>query len=216
MTFQPKTRGFLSGVLLGVPITLIMLAVGGFIYLRYGNPPVATADPPFPYEERIVHIPLNARIDRQLSSPPFSPSVQDLDSGARIYLHQCAMCHGTPGHDSPLAKWMYPTIPQLWEKHKTGDVGVSGDDPGETYWKIANGIRLTGMPAFSRILSQTEMWQVTLLLKRADSIPLPVSAIFTRRVRPMLCAVQMELAPMKNRRKPSHFVGGDLLAPGNL
>jgi len=26
-------------------------------------------------------------------------------------------------------------------------VGVSDDEPGETYWKVANGIRLTGMPA---------------------------------------------------------------------
>ena len=178
MTSQAKTRDFLRGVLLGVPITLILLAVGGFIYLRYGNPPVATADPPFPYEARIVQIPLNARINRQLSSPPFTPSVQDLDSGARIYLQQCAVCHGTPDHDSPLAKWMYPTIPQLWEKHKNGVVGVSDDDPGVSYWKIANGIRLTGMPAFGHILGQTEMWQVTLLLKRADSIPPSVTAIF--------------------------------------
>ena len=37
-----------SGVLLGVPITLILLAVCGFIYLRYGNPPVATAEPTSP------------------------------------------------------------------------------------------------------------------------------------------------------------------------
>ena len=171
---------FLSGVLLGVPITLILLAAGGFIYLKYGNPPVAIADPPFPYEAQIVHIPLNARIDRQPSSPPFSASVQDLDTGARIYLRQCAVCHGTPGHDSPLAKSMYPTVPQLWKKHKNGVVGVSDDTPGETYWKIANGIRLTGMPAFSHILSQTEMWQTALLLKRADSVPPSVDAILSQ------------------------------------
>jgi hypothetical protein len=74
---------------------------------------------------------------------------------------------------------MYPAIPQLWVKHKNNVVGVSDDDPGETYWKVANGIRLTGMPAFSHILSQTEMWQVTLLLKRADSIPPSVEAILS-------------------------------------
>jgi hypothetical protein len=77
------------------------------------------------------------------------------------------------------AKWMYPTIPQLWEKHKNGVVGVSDDDPGESYWKIANGIRLTGMPAFNHILSEKEMWQVAFLLKQADSIPPSVSAIFS-------------------------------------
>jgi mono/diheme cytochrome c family protein len=52
---------------------------------------------------------------------------------------------------------------------------VSDDEAGETYWKIANGIRLTGMPAFGKVLSDTEMWQVSLLLKNADKeMPDPV------------------------------------------
>jgi len=74
---------------------------------------------------------------------------------------------------------MYPTIPQSWEKHKNGVVGVSDDDPRESYWKIANGIRLTGMLSFNHILSEKEMWQVAFLLKQANSIPPSVSAIFS-------------------------------------
>jgi len=38
---------------------------------------------------------------------------------------------------------------------------VSDDEPGETYWKVANGIRLTGMPAYKNVLTDTQMWQVT-------------------------------------------------------
>jgi mono/diheme cytochrome c family protein len=52
-------------------------------------------------------------------------------------------------------------------------VGVSDDDPGETFWKVKNGIRLTGMPAFEHTLSNEDMWDVTLLLKAADQ---PMSA----------------------------------------
>jgi len=49
---------------------------------------------------------------------------------------------------------------------------------GETYWKVANGIRLTGMPAFGHTLSDTQMWQVSLLLKNADKeLPDPVTRI---------------------------------------
>jgi mono/diheme cytochrome c family protein len=45
---------------------------------------------------------------------------------------------------------------------------------------VANGIRLTGMPAFNHVLSDTEMWQVTLLLKNADQqLPDPVMKILT-------------------------------------
>jgi len=59
-------------------------------------------------------------------------------------------------------------------------VGVSDDEPGVTYWKVANGIRLTGMPSFDHVLSDTEMWQVTLLLKNADqALPDPVMSILT-------------------------------------
>jgi mono/diheme cytochrome c family protein len=67
---------------------------------------------------------------------------------------------------------MFPDAPQLWEPHGNGVVGVSDDPPGETCWKVANGIRLSGMPAFSQVLNQTEMWQVSQLLANADK-PLP-------------------------------------------
>jgi mono/diheme cytochrome c family protein len=74
---------------------------------------------------------------------------------------------------------MYPAAPQLWKKHTHGNVvGVSDDEAGETYWKVANGIRLTGMPAYSHVLTDTQMWQVSLLLKNADQqLPDPVIAI---------------------------------------
>ena len=73
---------------------------------------------------------------------------------------------------------MFPRAPQLWAKHKNGAVGVSDDPVGETYWKVKNGIRLTGMPAYDKALTDTQMWQVTLLLSRADK-PLPAEAAKT-------------------------------------
>jgi mono/diheme cytochrome c family protein len=142
---------------------------------------VATADKPFPFEKSIVSVPLNARIDREMKTAPFGISEDVYEGGARVYRADCAACHGTPGHDVPFAKYMYPGAPQLWKKHATGNVvGVSDDDAGETYWKVANGIRLTGMPAFNHVLTDTEMWQVTLLLKNADQqLPDPVVKILT-------------------------------------
>jgi mono/diheme cytochrome c family protein len=74
---------------------------------------------------------------------------------------------------------MFPDAPPLWEAHHHGAetmVGVSDDPPGETYWKVANGIRLTGMPAYNQVLTETQMWQVSLLLASADK-PLPPAAV---------------------------------------
>ena len=164
---------------LGIVFTLLALFLGAYVYFRYGNPPVATADAPFPFEKQIVRVPLNARIDKQLQQPPFGTSEQVFESGAKMYASSCASCHGVPGHDTAFAKYMYPTAPQLWRKHPHGNVvGVSDDEAGETYWKIANGIRLTGMPSFDHIYSTEQMWQIALLLKNADQqLPDPVVKI---------------------------------------
>jgi mono/diheme cytochrome c family protein len=179
-----KSKGSGGGfgkVLLGFVLAIAVVAGGAGVYLRWGKPPVATADKPFPYEKAIVSVPLNARINRELQTPPFGIDEDVYEGGARVYRAQCASCHGTPGHDVPFAKYMYPPPPQLWKKHAKGNVvGVSDDQPGETYWKVANGIRLTGMPAFDHVLPDTQMWQVTLLLKNADQqLPDPVVKILT-------------------------------------
>ena len=164
---------------LGFLFAFVVLFVGGWLYLHFGHPPVGSADPAFPMEAQVVHVPLGARIDREMQQPPFGISEDVYEAGAHVYKQQCAACHGTPGQDVAFAKWMYPRAPQLWKKHARNNViGVSDDEPGETFWKVKNGIRLTGMPAYAHVLSTDEMWDVTLLLKNADQqLPDPVLAI---------------------------------------
>ena len=162
-------KSFLLGLILG----LAALPVAAYVYFRTGHPPVAVADQPFPMERQLVRVPLDARIESEMPrTAPIQPTVANLEAGARIYRQQCAACHGFYGRPSSFAKYMYPQAPQLWEHHgRKSAVGVSDDPPGETYWKAANGIRLTGMPAFNKILNSTQIWQVTLLLSRADRLP---------------------------------------------
>jgi mono/diheme cytochrome c family protein len=164
----------LFGILLGV--ALVPAAV--FVWLYYGAVPVAVSDPPLPQERLLTHIPLDARIHRDMpQSAPFSPDEQTFIDGARIYREQCAACHGFHGKPSSFGAHMYPSAPALWEKHHNGQVvGVSDDPPGETHWKVANGIRLTGMPSYKDVLTDTQVWQVSLLLANADK-PLPPAAV---------------------------------------
>ena len=65
------------------------------------------------------------------------------------------------------------------ESHRTGASLKSGRESiqfGEIYWKIANGIKLTGMPAHTGALSETEMWKVSLLLANAYQLPKQVQS----------------------------------------
>ncbi len=168
-------------VLLGLLLGVVAVIVGVAAYLRWGSPPVATADTPFPFEKAVVSVPLNARIQSQVQKPPFGVGEDVYEGGAKVYRAQCAACHGLPGREVAFARYMYPAAPQLWKKHARGNVvGVSDDDAGDTYWKVANGIRLTGMPSYNHVLNDTQMWQVSLLLKNADQqLPDPVLRILT-------------------------------------
>ena len=165
-------------IVLGVILCLVLVPLAVLAWFRFGHPPVAVADTPFPMEKQIVEIPLNARINREMpAAAPIQADENNLVAGAAIYHDHCATCHGFYGKPSSFAAHMYPDAPQLWQQHANSNVvGVSDDPPGVTYWKVSNGIRLTGMPSFNNVLTDTEIWQVTLLLANADK-PLPPAAV---------------------------------------
>jgi thiosulfate dehydrogenase len=166
-------------VILGILIVAVVVVGGLWVYLRYGHVPVAVADKPFPMEKKIVSVPLGARIGREMQTAPMTASEAVFLAGARTYVEECGVCHGTPGNDSVYAKSMYPAPPQLWKKHGTsGVVGVSDDEAGRTFWVVKNGIRLTGMPAFGEDMSEQKLWEISLLLKNADkAMPASVSKV---------------------------------------
>ena len=165
-------------ILLGVLIGIVLVPLAGLMYLKYGRPPVAVADNPFPFERLITHVPLQARIEyEQVTNPPVKADEDSFVAGAHIYAQECAACHGFHGQASRFGMNMFPKATALWEKHGNSDVvGVSDDPLGETFWKVENGIRLSGMPAFKGLLTPAQMWQVSTLLANANK-PLPPAVL---------------------------------------
>src|ERR1035437_2702303 len=157
----------------GFIAALTLIAAGGLGYVALGLAPVATASAPLPFEELITGIALNARVNKEApKSSPISVSDEVYAAGANIYRNNCAVCHGLPGRDqTAIAKGEFPKPPELLKGK-----GVTDDAPGITYWKVANGIRLTGMPGFKASLSSEQIWQVSLLLSDAGKLPAAVRA----------------------------------------
>ena len=159
--------------ILGVVIGVLLFPIFVYCYFRFGYAPVSTASSPIPFERTLAHMGLDARIEKDApKTAPFEPTEADMQNGAHLYRVHCAMCHGIPGGErSPTSKGMYPRPPQLFHGK-----GVTDDPPGETYWKIDHGIRLTGMPAYGQALSEKEMWQMAFLLARADKLSADVQS----------------------------------------
>ena len=158
---------FIFGVIIGI----LLVAAGAYFYFASGTAPVATASEPMPFESLLANKALDARISKEMpKTVPIQADESAYEAGAQVYRENCAVCHGVPGGAIPvIAKGEFPRPPQLFHGK-----GVTDDEPGETYWKVANGIRMTGMPAYDKTLSETQMWQVSLLLANADKIPATV------------------------------------------
>jgi mono/diheme cytochrome c family protein len=157
----------LKGLILGVLLTLLLIAGGIYFYFSTGRAPVATKAPPMPFESKLAKMGQHAYLDKLPHPEPQVPANEtNLLQGAKIYQENCAVCHGLPGQEkSAMAKGMYPPPPQLF--HGTG---VTDDEAWESYWKVENGIRLTGMPSFKDALTEAQIWQVIVLVKNADKI----------------------------------------------
>ncbi len=154
--------------LLGMIVGILVVPASVFFYFANGFAPVATSAAPMPFEKLLARKALHARMAKE--PPPkvnIEPSESNLLEGATVYKKECAVCHGLPGAEKTnIAAGMYPPVPQLFRGK-----GVTDDEPEETYWKAANGIRLTGMPGFSQTLSEKQLWQVSLLLAKANQLP---------------------------------------------
>jgi thiosulfate dehydrogenase len=158
----------MRGVVIGFIAALLSIAAAAYCYFGFGLAPVATSAQPMPFEKYLANRALHAVIGKAADKPsPVDASEPNLKSGATVYRQDCAVCHGLPGQGlTNIAKGMFPKPPQLFHGK-----GVTDDPVGETFWKVQNGIRLTGMPAFQGSLTDDQIWQVSQLLVHADKLP---------------------------------------------
>jgi mono/diheme cytochrome c family protein len=159
----------MKGFLLGIVATLVSAVIVLYVGITQGVliPPNADAKPPA-LEKWAASRSLRAAIDREMTrqANPVPLSNASLIAGIKLYAANCAACHGVAsGPPSTIAVGLYQHAPQL------GRQGVEDDPQGETLWKIQHGIRLTGMPSYTKTLSMEQMWTVTLFLKHMNSLP---------------------------------------------
>jgi|SRR6185312_14760802 len=159
-------RGFVAGVIASILVALIV----GYALLRSGLIPANADASPGGLELWAAGTSLDATLRNEAPRGPNPVALNDanLIEGIDLYAQHCAVCHGTAAGESeasPVAKGLYPAPPQL------ATDGVEDDPDGVSYWKIKHGIRLTGMPAWGRSLTDRQIWTLALFLKHMDKLP---------------------------------------------
>ena len=157
-----------KGIVFGIIFTVLATALAGYAMIRAGVLPANADEKPPHFEVWAAKMSLHATLRRSAPrvTDPLPATGDNLIAGIKLYAENCAVCHGDAnGKPTGVAKGLYQKPPQL------ANDGVEDDPDGVIYWKLAHGIRWTGMPAFGRTFSDKQLWQLTLFLKAMDHLP---------------------------------------------
>jgi len=101
---------------------------------------------------------------RQLRNP-IVPSTENIRAGMEHFSDHCATCHSNDGGGQSLfGKGLYPKPPDLRA------AGTQNKTDGELYYTIQNGVRLSGMPAFSEAHTAEKTWRLVLFVRHLPQI----------------------------------------------
>ncbi|HWW21071.1 MAG TPA: cytochrome c [Steroidobacteraceae bacterium] len=102
---------------------------------------------------------------RTLAVPPNLDDDARIREGAAYYAAHCPLCHLAPGVDRDKAdvrRGMYPHPPNLSQE------GVN--DPGQAFWIVKHGIKMSAMPSWRKTLDDEDIWDVVAFLRKVPGM----------------------------------------------
>jgi len=152
--------------LLGLLAGAVLFAVGGITVMQAGLYDVAATSPHNPQVGWVLHNTMihsvRLRADRPGPLPRYTPG--QVEAGRGLYDAHCVVCHGGPG--VARARWadgLTPTPPFLEDtaQHWTAP---------ELRRIVANGVKMSAMPAWSSALSDAEVDELVAFLEELPRI----------------------------------------------
>jgi len=151
-------RTIIASLLIAALLTV--LGAGAVIYA--GMYDVAATSPHSRLTSWLLETARSRSIKAQAAAVQAPPGLDDPAKvliGVEHYAAHCAVCHGAPGvPKGDIARGLYPPPPDL---AKTAPLY----NPGELFWIVKHGIKMTGMPAWSDH-SDDELWATVGFLEK--------------------------------------------------
>jgi mono/diheme cytochrome c family protein len=151
----------------GIIVTLLAISVGAIATTHLGLYPIGADNPPGALERVLASRALDVYAEKHKpqGNNPTAITPANLTEGAKEYEEHCALCHGgAKAKISPMRDKFSPPVPQLINR-------IPHDDDAWLFWVTKHGVRMTGMPAWTGILSDEEMWKVVAFIKHSDKLP---------------------------------------------
>jgi mono/diheme cytochrome c family protein len=144
-------KSILSTLLVGTVVALI----GGVGFAYSGLYDVSATSPHWPVSNWLMKTTMHASVERR-AGEIVVPELNDAmkQAGANDFETMCVSCHGSPQRGpNAMGQGLNPKALDLTQsaKHLMAS---------ELYWITKNGIKMTGMPAWSASHTDAELWPV--------------------------------------------------------
>jgi mono/diheme cytochrome c family protein len=148
-------------------IALTLLATGGSIaaWLATGRLDIAADSP----HSRLVFKTLEFARERSIDEAaddidvPALGDPRQIAEGGEHYAAMCDGCHLGPGvGDNEFRKGLYPQPPDFSKQ--------AIDSPGEAYWVIKHGLKMTAMPAWGMTHDDKTIWAIVAFLQKLPNL----------------------------------------------
>jgi len=152
--------------LLGALTAVVVFSVGAILYMRFGLAEVRGDIPASRLEASLMRMAVHASVRRDAPAVPnpVEPTEENLIAGGKMFLNECAGCHGTPGKARKWSDTLNPPAPQLPE------VGTEYSE-AQIFWIAKHGIRRTGMFANGVWDSDQKLWTLAAYIYRIRNLP---------------------------------------------
>lgn len=149
--------------IIGIIAILVILVI---IFVKSGIFNVAANYP----DRAPVEWALSTTMDNSVKRHAAGIKVPPLDDPSMIqmglshYREMCVPCHGAPGVPiGEIGQGLNPEPPELTE-------AASDWKPNELFWITKNGVRMTGMPAWSVTHSDEDIWAIVAFTRKLPSL----------------------------------------------
>jgi hypothetical protein len=138
---------------------------GTAMFIYSGTFNIAADEPHWPVTVKILSMVRDRSVEvrSDIQVPPDFSNVTSIRLGAGNYDGMCSACHLRPGmEESELSLGLYPKPPS-WRE-------ICNVDPGEAFWIIKHGIKMSGMPAWGKSMSDEHIWNIVAFVRKLPEL----------------------------------------------
>jgi mono/diheme cytochrome c family protein len=139
--------------------------IGIAVFIHSGLFNIAADEPHWPVTREILSVVRDRSIQARSAAvrPPDLDNDTSIRLGAGNYDSMCTACHLAPGmEESELSVGLYPK-PPTWRE-------IGRIDPSEAFWVIKHGIKMTGMPAWGKSMSDKDIWNIVAFMRELPQL----------------------------------------------